>query len=105
MRLSAVGLGGQWVSGEDKARTAWSTATPAKVEELSPRGEGMRGELSLVYSMVTGLWHELADPGEVVPRIERAVSRVLENQGVSSVLVVFASMGELEEAVGVREMA
>ena len=97
-------LGGQWVSWEDKAQTDWSAATESKVVELSPRGESIRSELPLVYPIVSGPWRELAEPGEVVPRTERAVSWVLENKGVNTILVAFASVEELEEAVGVREL-
>ena len=61
-------LGGQWVSWADKAQTDWSAVDESKVEELSPRGEGIRGELPLVYPIVSGPWHELAEPGELVPR-------------------------------------
>ena len=74
------------------------------VEELSPKGGGIRSELPLVYPIVSGPWHELADPGEVVPRTERAISWVLENQGVNSILVAFASVAELEEGIGVKEL-
>jgi aryl-alcohol dehydrogenase-like predicted oxidoreductase len=97
-------LGGQWVSWQDKAQTDWDAVDESKVEELSPKGEGIRSELPLVYPIVSGPWHELAEPGEVVPRTERAVSWVLENKGVNSILVAFASVEELEEAVGVREL-
>ena len=98
-------LGGQWLSWEDKTGTDWSQATEETVEELSPRGEKIRDELDLVYPIVSGPWHELAEPGEVRPRTEKAVSWVLENNGVHCILVAFASVGELEEAIGVREFA
>ena len=97
-------LGGQWVSWEDKARTDWSAVGQSKVEELSPRGEGIRGELGLVYPVVSGPWHELAEPGEEVPRTERALSWVLANKGVHCILVAFASVEELEEGIGVKEL-
>ena len=97
-------LGGQWISWEDKAATDWEAADGGKVIELSPRGEGIREELPLVYPIVSGPWHELAEPGEVVPSTERAISWVLENRAVSSVLVAFASVAELEQGVGVREL-
>lgn len=97
-------LGGQWVSWEDKARTDWSAVGQSKVEELSPRGEGIRGELSLVYPIVSGPWHELAEPGEEVPRTARALSWVLANKGVHCILVAFASVEELEEGIGVKEL-
>ena len=97
-------LGGQWVSWADKARTDWSAVGQSKVEELSPRGEGIRGELSLVYPIVSGPWHELAEPGEEVPRTARALSWVLANKGVHCILVAFASVEELEEGIGVKEL-
>lgn len=97
-------LGGQWISWEDKARTDWAAVEQSKVEELSPRGEEIRGELPLVYPIVSGPWHELAEAGEVVPRTERALHWVLENQGVNSMLVAFASVAELEEGLGVKQL-
>ena len=97
-------LGGQWISWEDKAATDWEAADESRVIELSPRGEGIREELPLVYPIVSGPWHELAEPGEVVPPTERAISWVLDNRAVSSVLVAFASVAELEQGVGVREL-
>jgi len=93
-------LGGQFLSWEDQTRTDWSEATEETVEQLSPKGEGIRSYRDLVYPMVSGPWHELAEPGESIPRPERAVSWVLENEKVSSVLVAFASVAELEEVVG-----
>ncbi len=97
-------LGGQWVSWQDKAQTDWDAVDESKVEELSPRGEGIRGELPLVYPIVSGPWRELAEPGEVVPRTERAISWVLENDGVNTILVAFASVEELEEGLGVGQL-
>lgn len=76
----------------------------SKVVELSPRGEGIRNELDLVYPIVSGPWHELAEPGEVVPRTERALSWVLANKGVHCILVAFASIEELEEGIDVKEL-
>lgn len=98
-------LGGQWISWFDKATTDWESADESKVEELSPRGEGIRFELPLVYPIVSGPWNELAEPGETMPATERAISWVLENAAVSSVLVAFASVSELEQGVGVKQLA
>ena len=56
--------------------------------------------MDLIYPMFSGPWRELAEAGESIPRPERAVSWVLENRNVSSVLVAFASVAELEEVVG-----
>jgi aryl-alcohol dehydrogenase-like predicted oxidoreductase len=92
-------LGGQWLSWEDKTRTDWSAATQEAVVRLSPKGEKMRKYLELVYPITSGPWGELAEPGETLPRPGRAVSWVLENEKVSSVLVAFASVAELEEVV------
>ena len=96
-------LGGQWVSWADKAQTDWSAVGEEKVVELSPRGEGILGELPLVYPIVSGPWRELAEPGEVVPRTDRAINWVLATAGVHSTLVAFASVAELEEGLGVLE--
>ena len=98
-------LGGQWISWADKTQTDWSQVDEAKVEELSPRGEGIRGELPLVYPIVSGPWNELAEPGEQVPRTERAIRWVLATAGVHSALVAFASVEELEKGLGVMEGA
>ena len=63
----------------------------------------MRNDLELAYPIIAGPWHELANPGEEIPKTERAVQWVLKNRGVSSVLVAFASAAEVEEALGVRK--
>lgn len=42
-------------------------------------------------------WQE---PGEDIPRTGKAVSCVLSNPHVSSILVAFASVAELEETLG-----
>ena len=97
-------LGGQWISWQDKATIDWEAADESVVAELSPRGEGIRGELPLVYPIVSGPWHELAEPGETVPSTERAISWVLDNPAVTSVLVAFASVAELEQGVGIEEL-
>ena len=95
-------LGGQFLSWEDQTRTDWGKATEETVAQLSPNPEGIRTYAYLVYPMVSGPWQELAEPGEAIPRPERAVSWVLENEKVSSILVAFASVAELEEVVGGR---
>ena len=94
-------LGGQWLSWEDKTRTDWTTATEEAVVQLSPKGERMRNHLELVYPITSGPWRELAEPGEAIPRPERALAWVLQNEKVNSVLVAFASVAELEETLGV----
>ena len=98
-------LGGQWLSWADKTQTDWSAVDESRVEELSPRGEGIRRELPLVYPVVSGPWHELAEPGELVPRTERAIQWVLATEGVHCTLVAFASVEELEEGLGVMEVS
>ena len=98
-------LGGQWLSWEDQTQTDWSRTSAAIVPKLAPQGDGIRNLLDLIYPIVSGPWHELAEPGESIPRTNRAVSWILENKCVTSVLVAFASTGELEEAVGVRQFA
>lgn len=95
-------LGGQWLSWEDMTTADWSTATEEKAIELSGRKDGLRGGLDVIYPIVSGPWHELAEPGEAVPRTERAIQWVLNNPGVSSVLVAVANVEELEAAVGLK---
>jgi len=92
-------LGGQWLSWGDKTRMDWSTAGEEGVEQLSPKGEGIRGDMELIYPITSGPWQELAEPGEERVRPERAVEWVLENRKVDSVLVAFANVAELEEVV------
>ena len=94
-------LGSQWVSWQDKTQTDWTKASKETIIQLSPRGEGMRSDLELAYPIVAGPWHELAELGESIPQTERAIQWVLENKGVSSILVAVASVDELEEALGV----
>ncbi len=89
-------LGGQYLSWEQKNWTDWTEATEETLVQLSPLGESIRSELRLVYSFIAGPWHELAGPGERISRTSRAVSWVLENQGVSSALVAVASVTELK---------
>jgi aryl-alcohol dehydrogenase-like predicted oxidoreductase len=94
-------LGSQWVSWQDKTQTDWTKASKETIIQLSPQGEGMRSDLELAYPIVAGPWHELAEQGESIPRTERAIQWVVENKGVSSILVAVASVDELEEALGV----
>lgn len=95
-------LGGQQLSWEDKTQTDWTQATQETVGQLAVRD--IRGEdLKIVYAFVSGSWHELAEPGEPIPRTDTAVKWVLKNQNVSSVLVAVASVDELEEALGAME--
>ena len=95
-------LGSQWLSWADKTQTDWTKASKETIVKLSVRGEGIRNDLDLAYPIMAGPWHELADFGEDIPRTERAVQWVLENRGVSSVLVAFASVAEVEEALGIK---
>jgi aryl-alcohol dehydrogenase-like predicted oxidoreductase len=95
-------LGGQWLSWEDKTTTDWSACDERKIVELSGAPD-IESDLALVYPIVNGPWHELADPGERTPRTERAVGWVLQNPAVCTVLVGVATVAELEEAVGARD--
>ncbi|HJP29274.1 MAG: aldo/keto reductase [Candidatus Latescibacteria bacterium] len=95
-------LGGQWLPWEGQVRTDWSTAGPEDVIRLAPLGEDLRDNLSLVYPTVNGPWQELCEPGEEVPPTHRAINWVQENPAVTSVLVAFASVAELEEGVGME---
>jgi aryl-alcohol dehydrogenase-like predicted oxidoreductase len=98
-------LGSQWISWEDKYSTDWSRATEADIVKMSPRGEGIRVDMPLLKPIVMGPWSELAEPGEVRPRTESAINWILENDAVTSVLVAFANVEELEEGVGVKQLA
>lgn len=93
-------LGGQWLSWKDMTTTDWAKATEDKVVELAARKDGVRGDLGVIYPIVSGPWQELTEPGETVPQTERAIQWVLKNPGVSSVLVAVANVEELEAAVG-----
>ena len=97
--LAMKALGGQWLSWEDKVGTDWSTASETRVEELAPSGEAIRAYGDLVPSMVRGPWHELAEPGEPIPRPGRAASWVVANRMVDSLIVGIASVAELEHIV------
>ena len=89
-------LGGQYLSWGHKTGTDWTKATEETLVQLSPLGESMRSELSLVYSFTAGPWNELVESKEKISPTGKALSWVLENQGVSSVLVAVASVAELE---------
>lgn len=89
-------LGGQYLSWEHKIGTDWTKATEETLVQLSPLGESMRSELSLVYSFTAGPWNELAESRQEISPTGKALSWVLENQGVSTALVAVASVAELE---------
>ena len=89
-------LGGQFLSWEYKTRTDWTQANEETMVQLSPLGESIRDELGLIYLFAAGPWQELTRPGESFPRTEDAIQWVLKNKEVSSVLVAFASVAELE---------
>ena len=92
-------LGGQYLSWQDKNKADWSGDSAETLIKLSPLGESMRHELSLVDAFTTGPWNELADPGQKVARTGPAVAWVLQNQAVSSTYVAVASVAELEAAL------
>ena len=89
-------LGGQYLSWQHKTGTDWTQATEETLVQLSPLGESMRSELSLVYSFTAGPWRELAESGAGVSPTGKALSWVLENRGVCTALVAVASVAELE---------
>ena len=93
-------LGGQWLDWERQTRADWSAATEETAVELSPEGDHIRGYLDLIYPIVSGPWQELAGRGEAFPPPGRAVSWVLQNPAVSSALVAFASVAELNDTIG-----
>ena len=94
-------LGGQWLNWADQAQADWAQADAEQVIELAPKGEGLRPELPLIYPIVKGPWQELCEPGEAVPRTNKAIDWVLATEGVHTALVAFASVEELEEGLGV----
>ena len=89
-------LGGQYLSWGHKTGTNWTQATEETLVKLSPLGESMRSELSLVYSFTAGPWQELVESERKMSPTGKALSWVLENQGVSCALVGVASVAELE---------
>ena len=89
-------LGGQYLSWGHKTGTDWTQATEETLVKLSPLGESMRSELPLVYSFTAGPWQELVESEKKISPTGKALSWVLENQGVSSTLVGIASVKELE---------
>ena len=52
-------LGGQYLSWGHKTGTDWTKATEETLVKLSPLGESMRSELSLVYSFTAGPWQRI----------------------------------------------
>ena len=95
-------LGGQWISWLDKTQTDWQKTTPDEIIGLSPRGKGIRSDLGLIYPIVAGPWHELSESGETGVPTSKALSWVLKNKAVSSVLVAVASVDELEETLAAK---
>ena len=89
-------LGGQYLSWGHKTETDWTQATEETLVKLSPLGESMRSELPLVYSFTAGPWQELVESEKKISPTGKALSWVLENQGMSSALVGVASVKELE---------
>ena len=92
-------LGGQWLAWDDQTKEDWTQTTEESIVKLAPAGEKIRHDVGLIYPTVRGPWHELAESGEGIPRTGRAVSWVLSNPHVSSILVAFASVAELEETL------
>lgn len=93
-------LGGQFLGWKEMTETDWSVHGEDEAVKLSAQGEGLRPHLSLVYPFVAGPWHELAGGSGRPLTTNRAISWVLQNPGVSSVLVAVASVDELDEALG-----
>ena len=93
-------LGGQFLGWKEMTETDWSDKGEEEAVQLSAHGEGLRQDLGLVYPFVAGPWHELAGGIGKPLSTNRAIGWVLENSGVSSVLVAVASVEELDEALG-----
>ena len=98
-------LGGQWLPWEAQVQHDWERGEPEDVVRLAPQGERTRRDLRLIHSVVNGPWRELCRPGEAVPPTHRAIRWVQDNPAVTSVLVAFASVAELEEGLGVGPAA
>ena len=94
-------VGGPWLNWADQAQANGAAADAEQVIELAPKGEGLRPDLPLIYPIVKGPWQELCEPGEAVPRTNKAIDWVLATEGVHTALVAFASVEELEEGLGV----
>ena len=93
-------LGGQWLAWADQTQEDWSRSREETIVKLAPAGEKIRPDMELIYPTVKGPWQELAEPGEDIPPTGQAVSWVLNNPQVTSILVAFASVAELEETLG-----
>ena len=94
-------LGGQWISWEDKTGTSWPHVPKEELVQYAPNGKKLRRDTDFIYDLCVGSWHELAEPGESRPRTSAAMRWVLENPGVSGILLAVASAEELDEAVGI----
>ncbi|MAE60981.1 MAG: hypothetical protein CMJ49_06440 [Planctomycetaceae bacterium] len=92
-------LGGQWINWETMTQADWQGATEDTVVQLAEAGEAMRVDAGLILPVDAGPWQDLARPGEARPRTARAISWVLENPAVTSTLVAFASVEEVNEAL------
>ena len=93
-------LGGQFLPWKEMTETDWSVNGVDEAVQMSAHGEGLRQHLGLIYPFVAGPWHELSGGIGQPLSTNRAIGWVLENPGVSSVLVAVASVEELDEALG-----
>lgn len=94
-------LGGQWIDWHDMISTDWTQANEDTILDLAANKQKMVNHKKFVFPINAGPWHELADAPGKRPRTSAAVQWVLQNQGVSSVLVAVASVEELEELLEV----
>ena len=92
-------LGGQWISWQDKVNTDWSQATRESLIDLMPNKKKIQTHADMIFPINAGPWQELKKNGDKTIRTASAIQWVLENPGVSSVLVAVAGVEELEEAV------
>lgn len=95
-------LGGQWIGWEDKSTEAWSRVPKEELGKYAPNAKKISRDTDFIYDLCVGPWHELAEPGESRPRTSSAIGWVLENPGVSGILVAVASVDELNEALGIK---
>ena len=92
-------LGGQWISWQDKVNTDWSQATRESLIDLMPNKKKIQTHADMIFPINAGPWQALKKDGDKTIRTASAIQWVLENPGVSSVLVAVAGVEELEEAV------
>ena len=95
-------LGGQWIGWEDKSDRAWPGVPKEELIKYAPNERKIRKDTDFIYDLCGGPWHELAEPGESRPRTSAAMRWILENPGVSGILLAVASVEEMDEAFDIK---